>query len=187
LLALAISASTAANSDAAITYLREAVSRLDATAEMHFLLGSEYAQIKLYSDAIAQMEAAIAIDPSQALVRFQLGLLWLTSGNAVQAEQVLLPLEALGNNSPFSYFGCGLCHLMRDQFEDAKVCLYQGIALNTQNLPLNADMRRIITAIDALSSASGVDAQNIPGVEVSEGNQHLQHVLLSAYQGSQRH
>lgn len=181
-------ASNASNSDddaTAIGYLKEAVSRPDATASAHYLLGALYAQIKLYDRAVDEMEAAIALDPALSAARVQLGLLWLTSGVAERAEAVLTPLMELGDTDPFQHFGRGLVALLKDQFDDAVGALEAGIALNHTNLPLNGDMRRIIDGVAALRAQApqAAAAEAAPAAD-ADGAQHL---LLSAYTGNTSH
>ncbi|MES2347551.1 MAG: hypothetical protein V4641_08265, partial [Pseudomonadota bacterium] len=66
---LALNASAANDSASAIAYWKEAVSRADATAQARYLLGAEYAQIKMYDRAIGEMEAAVALDPALSIAR----------------------------------------------------------------------------------------------------------------------
>ena len=172
LMQLALNAASIGDSGAAISYLKEAVSRPDAQAPAHYLLGAEYAQIKMYDRAIAEMEAAIALDPALSIARFQLGLLWLTTGNAINASEVLLPLEELGSSNALAHFGRGLMHLMRDEFADAVSCLNEGISLNSANPALNSDMQKIIDEVQKISWE---------GKSAEEKTDHGPHILISAY------
>lgn len=180
LLSLALDASRNNNAGEAMSYLKEAVSREDATPVAHYLLGAEYAQIQMYDRAISHMEAAIAIDPALDIARFQLGLLWLTSGHGENAELVLSPLQLAPENNPLHHFGKGLIHLIHDQFPECVQSLNQGIELNSENLALNNDMNRILDEIKKLeSNAPSADAQ-----QEESDNPDAQHVFLSAYTGS---
>jgi tetratricopeptide (TPR) repeat protein len=183
LLQLALNASAADDSGTAIAYLKEAVSRPDATSVAHYILGAEYAQIKMYERAAGEMEAALALDPALAIARLQLGLLWLTGGNAAQALIVLGPLAELPETEALRLFGQGLCHLASNELPQARELLLAGIAANTQNPPLNGDMQRMIAEIDAQGAAPAPAAEPEP----EAGAEDAHRMLLSAYTGNTGH
>lgn len=180
LLQLALHASSTGDSGTALSYLKEAVTRTDATATAHFLLGAEYAQIRMVDRAVSEMESAIALDPSLSIARFQLGLLLLTSGDAARAADVLQPLQELGIQHALAHFGNGLLHLIRDEFAETTQCLKRGIELNTENQALNADMQKIMEQIKLLPSDA---LANKDGGSVSE-NADARHIFISAYTGN---
>lgn len=186
LLQLATNAGTSGDAGAAIGYLKEAVSRTDATGIAHFLLGSEYAQIKMYDRAADEMEAALALDPALSIARLQLGLLWLTGGIPDKASALLAPLDELPDHDPLRSFGKGLRHLIKDEFADTVAYLEAGIVQNTSNAALNLDMRRIIDEIGRLAGGG-----TLPTLEHDEGqqaaNEQTPHILLSAYTGNTTH
>lgn len=179
---LALNASANNDSASAIAYMKEAVSRADATANAHYLLGAEYAQIKMYERAIGEMEAAIALAPALSVARLQLGMLWLGQNQPARASEVLLPLDELGDADPLSQFGAGLRHLVADDLAAALRCLAEGVALNTVNPALNNDMRSIMRQIES-TQAGGDAAAPAPEAAPAEDSQHI---MLSAYTG-QRH
>jgi tetratricopeptide (TPR) repeat protein len=183
LLQLAVGASGAGDAGAAIGYLKEAVSRVDCGAFAHYLLGAEYAQIKLYDRAAGEMEAALALDPALSIARLQLGLLWLSGGGAAQATTVLAPLAELPVGDALHQFGAGLGYLMKDQFDDAVRYLEAGIALNTANGALNTDMQRIVDEVARLRA----DGQLQPADPAAQAEEGAHHVLLSAYTGNTSH
>jgi tetratricopeptide (TPR) repeat protein len=176
LLQLALDAGRNNNAGAALAYLKDAVARSDATALAHYLLGAEYAQLQMIDRAISQMEAAIALDPSLEIARFQLGLLWLTSGNGIRAEEILVPLQERRDNA-LHWFGEGLIHLIHDRFAECVRCLTAGIEMNADNEPLNIDMRKMLKALSA-------DFRKMPGTRETPAAAEQapsQHVFLSAY------
>jgi tetratricopeptide (TPR) repeat protein len=130
LLQLAITSGRRNDASATLSYLKEAVSRPDAGAKAYFLLGAEYAEINLYERAIANMEIALALDPSLHIARFQLGLLVLSCGEGVKAEVILQPLCT--ESSPLSDFAKGLIELMHDQFQLALDWFEQGMSQNSK-------------------------------------------------------
>lgn len=112
---------------------------------LHFLRGSLLASLKQYPEARQAMHRAIEIAPGYAIARFQAGLLELTSGEPAAAESTWAPLQDLPSDNPLRLFATGLNHLARDEFDSAIALLTQGIALNTENLPLNRDMQMVIS------------------------------------------
>lgn len=181
LLQLALNASTAGDSANTIAYLKEAVSRADADAKAHYLLGAEYAQITMYERAIGEMEAAIALDPTLSVARLQLGMLWLGANDTERAANVLQALSELGASDPLRLFGAGLQQLIANRLVDALDSLREGIALNTVNAALNGDMQNIMRHIE-LRIASGAG----PAAAARE-EPDSQHILLSAYTSGPRH
>jgi len=179
LVQLALDATRNGDAGSALSYLKEAVARPDATAIAHFLLGAEYAQLRMYDRALPEMESAVALDPSMSIARFQLGLLLLSSGDAVRASETLQPLCELGDGNALSHFGQGLIHLIRDEFEQTIQCMTRGMELNSENAALNADMQKIIDRVKAVTSSS----ENPSDKEEADS----QHILLSAYTGKTTH
>lgn len=180
LLQLALNASGGGDSGAAIGYLKEAVSRADGSAAAHYMLGAEYAQIKMYSRAIDEMEAALALDPALSVARLQLALLRLADNDSVRAGEVLLGLEQLGGHDPLYHFGRGLRHLIGEELAQAEISLAEGIALNHGNDALNGDMHKVLAQISLLRAAE--PAALPQAAEMGEG---ARNILLSAYTGNQ--
>ncbi len=183
LMQLALKAGAANEAGSAIAYLKEAVARPDATAQAHYLLGAEYAQLGMFDRAAGEMEAALALDQTLYTARLQLGLLWLGANQAPHAAEVLAPLQEAGVPAELQHFGRGLQELIADQLAAARTELAQGIVLNAANPPLNGDMQRIIDEIDARLAAG--DAVPAAGAAEPEGDG--QHLLLSAYAGHLKH
>lgn len=153
LLALALEAARRDDGGRSLAYLKEAVARPDASAEALFMLGSEYAQLGLLPDAKAFMARAIEVSPDLHIARFQFGLLQLTSGEPEAAQAIWAPLAALDEAHPQHYlqsFHRGLISLIADKFDAAVEAIQEGLRLNQSNEPLNADMRRILDAVEHL-------------------------------------
>ncbi len=187
LLQLAKNASGSDDSATAIAYLKEAVSRADATGAAHYLLGAEYAQIGMYERAVNEMESALALDPALATARLQLGLLWIGGGAVERAESVLAPLAELAADDPLRQFGAGLALLIKNQLDDAAARLEQGIALNPGNAALNQDMRKIIDEIARVCSAEAAAPAAAKAPSAAPAAEDTQHILLSAYTGNTSH
>jgi tetratricopeptide (TPR) repeat protein len=178
LLQLSLEADRNGDSATSLAYLKEAGSRPDASAEALLMLGASYASLRMYDRAAGAMEAALVANPQLAIARFQLGLLYLSSGDGPRANDVLLALDDLDEGKYLFHFGRGLRHLLADEFADTLRYLGRGVELNQDNPALNADMQRIIDDVNKLpeeqrqQSASADDSQ---------------HVMLSAYTGRSTH
>ncbi|HYD61570.1 MAG TPA: tetratricopeptide repeat protein [Noviherbaspirillum sp.] len=180
LLQLALNASSNNDSGTAIIYLKEAVSRSDATGKAHFILGAEYAQIRMYDRALTELEAAIALDPTLSIARFQLGLLWLTSDAPDKALDILRPLDELTSANALSHFARGLICLINNEFTDALQSLQEGIQRNTENPALNQDMQKIVDELHKLPSENYRE-----GEAGASENTSAHHIFLSAYTGKE--
>lgn len=185
LMQLALQAGAAGEAGGAIAYLKEAVARPDATAQAHYLLGAEYAQLGMFDRASGEMEAALALDQTLYTARLQLGLLWLGANQAARAADVLAPLREAGVPAALQHFGGGLLQLIADDLAGARAELEQGMAANTVNPPLNGDMQRIVDEINArlAAGAAAPAAAATPAEPEGDG----QHLLLSAYAGHLKH
>jgi tetratricopeptide (TPR) repeat protein len=170
---LGINAGAKGDSANAIIYLKEACSRPDASGKAHYLLGAEYAQIGLFPRAIDAMEAALALDPTLATARLQLGMLWLGANDGARAAEVLQALEELAQDDALRHFGLGLRRLIENDHGGAIAALQEGIARNALQ-PLSDDMQRIITQLQQTAAAE-------PAAQTE------QHLLLSAYAGNTSH
>jgi tetratricopeptide (TPR) repeat protein len=120
---------------------------------LHFLRGSLLAGIGRSIEALPALKRAVELGPDFAIARFQLGFFQLTSGEAGDALETWGPLALLPADHYLRLFVGGLVHLIRDEFAAAADQLRTGIAANAENLPLNADMQRIIDQIEPLIGA----------------------------------
>lgn len=174
LLQLAITSGKRNDSASTLAYLKEAVSREDASANAYFLLGAEYAEIGLYERAREAMEAAVKLDPNMPLARFQLALL-LIAGNDVASAEPLL--QGLTTEAGLADFAEGLLHLIREEFDASLARIAQGMQ-NSNNQPLNNNMQAIANAINQLPP-------EVRNKQNETNEEHLQHVMLSVYNTTQ--
>jgi hypothetical protein len=96
--------------------------------------------------------------PEFALARFQLGFLDLTSGRALDAIGVWSPLGNLPDDEPLRVLAEGLSHMAGDNFDEARRLLLKGMALNSDNPLINADMQLILDEIANLPDKAAEDA-----------------------------
>lgn len=159
LLHLALQASRSGLHENAVLLLKRLLLQEPRNARALYLLGAEHAQIGLYDRAKEEMSKAVDLDPEMHAARFQLGLLYISSGQVAPGLDVLAPLSLSPSNEPFYSFARGLEFLVNDQFSECREALEQGINANKTNEPLNDDMLKILEAIKGKTtqSSSGTD------------------------------
>src|SRR5262252_3236428 len=111
----------------AIAYLKQAVEKSQKNYKALYLLAAEHAQIGLTDRAIEEFKQTLAIEPSFAPARFQLGLLLLCNARVEEALAILEPLERLKDTDPYLCFKRGLECLARDDFDACKKNIERGI------------------------------------------------------------
>ena len=142
-----------------LNQIKAAVAQDPRNAELRYLLGAELAQQKEYDAAVVGDEHARSSSiPDLHFARFQLGLLYLTMAQPNQSLATWAPLEALDESAALKYFKRGLEALIRDDFDSCVGLLRQGIELNTQNAPLNRDMKMVIDRVGVASEAAPAQA-----------------------------
>lgn len=159
---------------AARQLLEQAVQEHPGDPRLYLLLGAERVHGKDVDGAEAAYIAALQLAPDFAIARFQLGLLQLTSGRPAAAFSTWAPLEALGERDPLRLFKQGLEHMARDQFDEARRLLEEGIAENRENPPLNRDMQMVLERIAAVQGQP-------PAGQAEEAAPAADHFLVSAY------
>jgi tetratricopeptide (TPR) repeat protein len=172
---LALRASADQHHEDAMRYLKTATDRFPDNAKAHYLLGAEHASIGMYERAIEDMAEALRLDPRLVTARFQLGLLYMTRGAAVDAERVWQPLDELEPTAPLYLFKTGLTHLIHDRLRECLQALEEGIACNPIE-PLNDDMRRVVDDVRAR-----LQLQAPAAVTKSDLSAPSEYGLLSAY------
>jgi len=174
LLHLAIEASSKNDNEKTIMLLKQALQLNPENAKVQYMLGATHAQIGLYDRAIADMQRVVEIDPNLYTAHFQLGLLYITSGNLIAAEQSWTALDKFGEENALFLFKRGILNLAHDHFDDCINDLQNGIKVNRSNTPLNKDMQILISqAQEAIKNNNQNDSQN--------KNSKQNHVFLSIY------
>lgn len=179
LLHLAIRASAQNQHEQAISHLKYAIGKDPDSAKLYYMLGAEHAEIGLYDRAVEEMAKAARMDPSLETAHFQLGLLYITSGNVQKAIDAWKALDARGENNYLYLFKTGLTHLANNEFGSCVHFLEKGIALNQGNEALNRDMKKILEEAKAAldSQTNGHDS-----TQSKTKNNKTANILLTAYQ-----
>lgn len=126
-------------------------------ARLHFLKGSVLAGLRRYEEAHVSMRRAVELAPGYALARFQYGFLQLTSGDFASAEATWAPLLDLPDDAALKLFIRGLSAIARDETAAGVDLLRRGVAANTDNAPINADMRLVIATAEQAAAGTGAD------------------------------
>ncbi|WP_123237687.1 tetratricopeptide repeat protein [Pseudomethylobacillus aquaticus] len=179
LLHLAIEATRRGEHGAAISYLKEGVSRFPEDGKLAYVLGAEFAQIGLYDKAESEMARAIELAPELHTASFQLGLLQMTMGKVTEAKASWAKLDVLPERHALYLFKTGLEHLAAEQYGEARRLLDQGIAANDFSPELTRDMENVMAGLpEAVETA----VANSADVTASESG----HVWLSAYNNTDK-
>ena len=195
LLHLAMEATDRSHNGQAIEYLRRLLALRPDSADAHYLLGAQLAQIGLLEQGADSMARALALRPDMVAARFQLGMVLTSCGRIDEAERVWLALDELDASHPFRLFKTGLLHVSRDQFAQGLVCLEQGMATNRLNAPLNEDMATVVRQVRALMdgrravAGPGADATgHAPGDAANEAPaMDVPPMFLDAYNTGKAH
>lgn len=174
----AMRASQVGDTEGAVRLLEAAIAQAPADPLPHFLLAAELAQAGMKSEAEAAYAKTVLLAPQFATARFQLGLLQYTSGRVAMAFFTWQSLLELPDTNAFHHFVLGFAALAQDRFGDAVRHLQQGILLNQDNAPLNADISNVLHHIEPLASAAAKPTE--PSQDDMVQASH--HVLLANYQ-----
>lgn len=123
-------------------------------ARLHFMLGSMLIGEGRFIEGHASLQRSVQVAPDFAIARFQLGFFELTSGEADNALETWGRLDRLPEAHYLRRFVDGLRCLIRDEFAQCAEHLQAGVALNTENPPLNRDMGLIIAKCDEIRSGA---------------------------------
>lgn len=186
LLDQAMAASRAGATEEAIALFRAASLAQPGTALPLFLLGAELAQSGSMQEAEQAYAGAVLLAPELHTARFQLGLLQFTAGRAAQALLTWQPLLNLGEEAPWPHFVRGFGALANDQFAEATMNLEKGIAQNTENPPLNVDIRLVLRHIAELPGQPDKATVHTPS-QADESGEEAAHLLLANYRQSPLH
>jgi tetratricopeptide (TPR) repeat protein len=174
-------ATTQTDVGTALAQIEHLLSRFAEDPRLYFLKGSLLIGQKRFLGAHQALQRALEIEPGYDLARFQLGFFELTSGEAEAAIETWQPLMALPDGNWLRLFAQGLQHLAADRFEQCVALLRAGIAANSDNAPLNADMELIIDKCSEPIAGSPSVSNDAPDTDVSATS-----LLLGATRSSRR-
>lgn len=168
----AVAAGTRGDETAVDELLRRSLELAPRHPLAHYLLGAACAQRGDNGQALLHLTTAVEGAPGLPEARLQLGLLWLTTGHAQTASEVLAPLSALAGDQAVGRFGAALAALAHGAIDPAREALRQGLAQPCANAALVADMRALLQRLDTAAAEPANDADR----------QALQHgMAVSAY------
>lgn len=154
----------------------------DSDARVLLLLAGEHAQAGKMDLAEASFLSALQRAPDYAIARFQLGLLQFTSARPAVASVTWAPLDDLPENDPLRLFKTGFEYLALNKTAEATHAIELGMRENKSNAALNADMQKILTAIEGLSllGDASTPAPSQPA-DITAPDETTEHFLVSAY------
>jgi len=159
LLHLAAHAGTAGNVHTALAHLKELLQREPKHARALYLLGAQHAEIGLFPRAIAEMKAALSIEPGFEIARLQLGLLLLDRHQLDEAKQQLSQLA--GSAMPaLRLYSAALIALADDQLPRARELLGQGLKQTPINAAMSALMKRIYDGLENQAATTAANSQD---------------------------
>ncbi|WP_369434007.1 tetratricopeptide repeat protein [Psychromonas sp. MME1] len=174
--------------DTAIGYLKQLIENVPDHEQGLFLLGAEYAQVGLFSEAIKYMEKTIELGTTLTAANFQLGLLYMATEEYDNAQESWKTIQQEGENDYIYIFSQALIHLVNNQEEKAKSLLAEGIELNKDNTALNNDMKNVLNSIGKINMFpfQQPKEKNVnlaeENVQEEEDDNSTNQLFLSAYQ-----
>lgn len=134
----------------AISVLEKARHKILDCAEIHYLLGAEYAETGQMDAAIEQMKHAVKLKPTMHTAIIQLVLAQLVNFDEAGAYDTLMLLT---EDAPqeFICIKKALICLFENQLSEASLLLNQAIELNQTNEALNLDLTKLISNIKQAS------------------------------------
>ncbi len=181
-LELALAASAAGHAAEAIALFQQAALEQPASGIPHFLLGAEYATLGQVDLAEQSFSQAVLLAPEWAIPRYQLGLLQFSAGRASTALLTWQPLLGLGDESPLPHWVRGFAALAGDSFDQARAQFEAGLERNTEHPPMSADIRLVLSRLDALQQNAAAPAPAAASADTEQTDEEAAHVLLSNYQ-----
>ncbi len=175
LLQAGLAASQANDAQRALELFAQASALFPASGMPHFLAGSEYAALGQIEQAEAELANAVLLAPAFHIARYQLGLLQFSSGRAAAALVSWQPLFDLDEKQALGHFVRGFAALAQDDFLGAKGNFETGLARNTDNPALSADIQKVLQGI------SDAQAQPSQPATTREIEPAAAHVLVSNY------
>lgn len=170
----ALEASARNDTDAALSLLQQAGAEAPSSALPQFLLAAEFAQLGRIAEAEAAYANAVLLAPDLHIARYELGTLQFTSGRAALALVTWQPLMQLPDSDALKLFVKGYAELAQDAFDAALDWFTRGMAANTANAALNANIRLLVAGIEKAKAANSPPDAAAPEPEGS-------HFLVSNY------
>ena len=166
---LGLRASAAEDGATALSCLKLAVARQPAHARAHWMLGAEYAALRMPERATEHFARAVELDPAQPVARFQYGLLLLTCGEADAAESVWRGLAHRPEDDPLRRFATGLLRLARGHAAEALPELAAAAADPATPPALRRDVESVIARIEGAAARTGMPAVAAGAAPVEDG------------------
>lgn len=184
---LAIKASSESDREKSIVLLKRFLQTKEGDtheiSHAHYLLGAEYADIRMFEEGLSQMRKAVDINPSLDAAHFQIGLIMSLTGKTEDAEKAWQPIIQKKDETLDLYlFVQGLAALNNNQPDQAVMLIEKGLDQHTTNPPLRQDMIKLRDKVKNKLAGAGSkqedthsDSPSFP--QESERSLNKQHLL----------
>lgn len=171
LISQGLAASQANETGQALRFFEQASELAPESGMPHFLIASELAAAGHMEAAEQAFARAVLLAPGFELARYQMGLLQLALQRTPQALLTWQPLLDLPPTEALGHFARGFTALAADRFQAAWEAFAAGLACESVNPGVIADVRQVMARIESELGGS-------PGTGAEAGQSH---VLLSGY------
>jgi tetratricopeptide (TPR) repeat protein len=140
----------------ALSLLKRSIA-IQPTAQALYMLGAEYAELKMYERAIACIREALESGPGLDTARLQLGFLYLTTDQLDDALGEFQLLSELDESYYLFHFGNGMIKVLQGDVVGGIEALELGIQLNADNAALNRDITAVLSVLATVSGQNAND------------------------------
>lgn len=196
---LAIKATSEGDRERSMSLLKRFLACVPSDASQlghaHYLLGAEYADIRMLDEALTHMQEAVTFTPNLYVAHFQIGLLYSLGGQAEQAKAAWQPiLQRDQEQDALSYYVTALIAINDNDADNAISNLETGLRMANDNPPLYQDMQNLLIKtqdkIDAAkanedtSNTSEIDTTTTEKTKADQQDASSNRHLLSRYQSN---
>ena len=173
-----LASSRSGDGAAAMDYFQRALALDPSNFAAQYLMAAELAGAGQFEAAQGAFERALREHPEQASCRFQTGLLQITMGTIAQGRSTLAPLQQLPSDHYLRLFAEAVDALCADDLVLAEDRLRAGLARNSENPPLSADMAVMLQNVVQMRSRGTPVQQPAATVGVDSAEQPMSMAFL---------
>lgn len=165
LLHLAIDAAKKGDHHSALSYLHSCIDKEPGNARARFLLGAEYAELRLFDRAIVEYKTSLDMDPSLELAEIQLALLYMVMGSRDLAAAALQKIIQEQDGMVFGDFAKALLLVLEGDQVRARDEIRKISILLEDSSPLKLIVQNVLDALaeaepgSSASAAESLDAR----------------------------
>lgn len=180
LLHMALNASDQGRHDHALIYLRAHAHIEPDNPLMQLILGSQYAKLRLYDNALSAFERAWTLDNTLYIAQLHSSFIMLAANQYEKAEQVLQPLLMLAEDNYLYSLAKGLIYLCQGDNVQAMHFIELGASQNQEDPLLNNDIEQLLIAIRTNGKSQQIQVED-PNTSASPLGRAANNLLYSTY------